>query len=226
MDAATQAPGAVRPGGFNQSFIDSRPTDPRKEAPQVPHTRVRMRVHNRNTLGLAIGTTSISVGTHEIVVREDEVSGIVAQVEDPALIEAARAQFAKDIAEEVGKNLPNPWMGTVPELQALIANRQNDDVNAAYDRVMRVTGNSVEKTFQQQNKRSMQPLSMAEVIKDSAHPSPENMAAKRQIDQMAEAISAALDRRMGAGAPSAADINALVEAKVKELLGEKAAGKR
>ena len=226
QEQAAQVPGAATPGVFYQSYIDAKPTDPRREQPRRPTTRVLMRVINRNTLSLPIKLQVVGIGETRIEVDEADVADVLAQVEDPALIAAAVKQFANDIAEEVGKALEVPWKGTIQELQALMESRSDDSVNKIHDRVKRVTGNSVEKVFQHQNKRSMLALSFAEVIPGSEHPSPEALASSRETDKVAQAISIALQKQASGGAvPSQADIQALVDARVRELLGEKT-GKR
>lgn len=205
---------------LNMNFLDA------EKDKQRGQSRVKVRVVNRNTRALNVLENVIGPGTHEVTVYLPDVPKVMAQVEnEPRALEQAREAFEREIAADVIERLNN-YDGTVEDILPVLRARSNDKANDIYDRLMRSTGKSLEGTFQRLNKRALKPLVSAVVIEGSEHAEPQRQALSRETEKLAEAIGMALDKRMGGSAPSATDINALVEAKVREMLGEKGTAKR
>lgn len=196
---------------------------------------VRMRVHNRNTRSLQIHSAQISPGVHEVSVYEDYVNSVLNMVEDQKLIDRARDQFEADVAQEVAKEMDGAWQGSIDDLRQLIKSKSDPSVTNTYARVLRTTGKSVEAVFHAQNKRSMKALVSAEIIANSEHPEPQRKDTVREIEKYTQAQAEALrvvareivaELKGVSAAPSEDKIAALVDARVKELLGEKQAAQR
>lgn len=204
---------------LNQNYLSPEKDKPRGQS------LVRMKVVNRNTHVLSVLENVIGPGEHVITVYKGDVPKVMERVEsEPDRIALAEEMFEREIAELVIGQLDR-WDGTVEDMLPVMRSRSDTRINEIHDRLMQTTSKSVEGTFQKLTKRALKPLVSAEVIKDSEHAEPQRTALNRETEKLAEAIGAALDKRMSGGAPSQADINALVDARVKELLGEKAAGK-
>lgn len=211
---AAQAP-------LNQNFLDGESAEKDKPRGQ---SRVKMRIHNRNTLALTVLENLVGIGEHEITVYAPEVPKVLAMVEtEPRKIEQAQEAFEREIAEDVIARMRN-YDGTPDDMVRLLRARSNPEANSAYDRLMKTTGKSLQGTFQSLHKRALKPLVSAEVVPNSEHAEPQRQALSRETQKLADAIGLAL--KANGGAPAAVDIDALVEAKVKELLGEKAGTKR
>lgn len=195
---------------------------------------VKMRVHNRNTRSLQIHSQHISPGVHEISVYEDHVKSVLGMVEDQRLIDRAREQFETDLAQEVAKKAE--WQGSIDDVRGLIKSKSHPGINENYALVLKTTGKSVEASFHAQNKRDIKPLVSAEVIANSEHPEPQRKDTVREIEKYAQAQADALRvvarellselKGTGTAAPSEDRIAALVDARVKELLGEKQAAQK
>ena len=222
---AQVTPGRPGPGPLNQNFLDAKPSDPRRELPQRPTTRVRMRVKVRDCSALQIESNLVGAGEQEIVVTREFVPKVLAMVEDPKLIAAARDQFANDFAEEVGKAIDG-WMEAPAITRRYIESRELDKVNEAVARVMQTTALSVQATFTRMNKRGMRPLDFAEVIAGSEHPEPQREAMQNEVQKNAETFALALDRVLAkyAGVVSPDAIKALVKEQLEAELGGKTGG--
>lgn len=226
MEQAVQSPYA---GRLNQNYLKSGTKDRARD-----HSLVKMRVHNRSTLALGLpGANLIDIGTHEITVYDDDVDAVRDMVEDPQKIAQAEQQYAIDLAEEVGKHLETPWQRSAEELLAIIRSGSDPAVTEMHQRVLRTTGQSPQSAFQRLFKRSMKPLSMAELIPNSEHPEHQRAQTHKEVEKAAQAHAEALRvvareivaelRGAASAAPSEDKIAALVDARVKELLGEKVA---
>ena len=226
MQTAAEAPHA---GRLNQNHLRDGKKDPARGRPLV-----RMTVHNRETLVLALpGANLIDPGTHEIECYDDDVEPIRAMVEDPQMIAQAERQYAIDIAEEVGKSLDHPWPGSADDLARIIASKSDPAINAAYAKISATTGLSKQGAFQKLFKRAMKPLSMAELIANSEHPEHQRAGTQREVEKQAEAFASALRSvakelvaELRGGNASEDAIAAIVDARVKDLLGEVKAPKR
>lgn len=226
--AAQQGPGPNGSGNLNQNFFSEYKDQPRGRM------RVKVRVHNRNTLALQLADNLIGPGDQEITCYDDDALVVLALVEDPKLIAAAQEQYRNDIAEEVGKRMGDTWTGSPAQMRALIESGRDEDVNRARKDVIETTGKSVQGAFQAQNKRSMLPLDRAEIVAGTEHAEPQRAATVKEVGKQADAIAEALDRVLGkyfggAGAVaqmSPEQIKALVSEQIETQLGGKGTGKR
>lgn len=228
MDAAAMGPGLNGPGNLNQNFFSEYKDLPRGRM------RVKVLVHNRNTLALQLADNLIGPGDQTITCYDDDAAVVLALVEDPKLIAAAQEQYRNDIAEEVGRRMGDNWTGTAAQMRALIESKTQPDVNEALKYVLETTGKSVQAAFQAQNKRSMLPLDRAEIVAGTEQPEPQRAATVKEVEKQADAIATALDRVLGkyfggAGAVaqmSPEQIKALVSEQIETQLGGKGTGKR
>lgn len=201
--------------------------DPEKDKPRN-RSMVKMRVENRSTLALQVLENTIGPGVHEISVYEYEVPKVHAMVEPaPQRLKEAEAQYELEIAEAV-KARTDMFQGTAIDMLELIKSGASDKVNAEYQRQLEITPLSPHGVFRRMNKRDVLPLVSAEVIEDSVYAEPQRAALDREQNKLADAIGKALAKHSGGAAPAdiEARINAMVEAKVAALLGEKTAAKK
>lgn len=166
------------------NFFDADRDAPRRKSMS------RMRIVNRNTLHLPLPSGNIvEPGESEIVVYDDEVAAVQAQVErNPDDFRLASEGFLTACANEVKEMID--WPHGLEELKKLIRSEENPRVNDAYKRLMRESHLSFEGKFTEIFGRSPLPLSSAEVI-ETGIAEPQRVGVeeekKRFIEMMKEA---------------------------------------
>lgn len=217
MEAAVNQP--VR---LNQHHIDPKRDERRNKQ------LVRMEVVNRNTLALEVLENTIGPGKHIVTVYDDEVPKVMAMVEPSQdLVDQAQAAYELEVAEQVAKNIGHS--SSAEDMLRVVKTNASEDAVREYKRLERTSPLSPQGMFRRRNKRDMKPLVSAKKIEGSEHAEPQvaelENERKRTAGALSDALKGAVQEVIAAlrsgPAPSEADIDARVEAKVRELLGEK-----
>lgn len=175
--------------------------EPHRERPRN-RTMTRMEVVNRNTLNLVLPDGQVvQPGTSQILVYEDNVAVVEAQVEtNPAALEEAHRRFALTVAEQLASRLGGRWAERSAEENADLIKRGDltEKERAALDEVRARTGASPEGEFHTANRRGVKPLVSAKVIEKDI-PEPQRALQVAESTRQAEILATAMKRAWGEG---------------------------
>lgn len=182
------------------NFFDAERDPPRRKSMS------RMRVVNRNTLHLPLPSGNlVEPGASEIMVYEDEVPAVEAQVErGEDRLRLATQAYMTAVALEVKDMIA--WPGSVEELQVLIENKSEARVNEAYLKLKSESHLSFEGKFTEIFGRGLLPLVSADVI-ETGIAEPQRIGLQEEQKRFVEVLKEA---GIGSGGINPAQLQQLI----------------